>query len=310
MESYCGPAGSGLAQLRPGGAQRKPENRHQIVIFRPGDIVAPQQAIADAMTTSSGTRVDEVRASGAEAQTTLRLQHADHLPVWFVLWMPLAVALALSLAWHFAPQSYSAYLGGEIGILEGTHVVLPLISVIYCLRILALPEVRADRLVFIWIALGLLGSVYMAGEEASWGQHYAGWLTPENWQAINDQGETNLHNASSWLDQKPRTLLEIGVIVGGIIIPLLALRWPSIRDGRFSIFLPPLACVPVAVIAEVGKTWERLQSHGLWDSLLFYRASEVQELYFSLFILFYLMVFHRRVLARRVAGLPARPAGR
>src|SRR3546814_4167282 len=54
----------------------------------------------------------------------------------------------------------------------------------------------------------------MAGEEASWGQHYAGWLTPDNWQALNDQGETNLHNTSSWLDQKPRTLLEIGVIVG------------------------------------------------------------------------------------------------
>src|SRR3546814_9825984 len=73
--------------------------------------------------------------------------------------------------------------------------------------------------------------------EASWGQHYAGWLTPENWQALNDQGETNLHNTSSWLDQKPRTLLEIGVIVGGILIPMLALRRPALREGRFAIFL-------------------------------------------------------------------------
>src|SRR3546814_4054045 len=90
----------------------------------------------------------------------------------------------------------------------------------------------------------------MAGEEASWGQHYAGWLTPENWQALNDQGETNLHNTSSWLDQKPRTLLEIGVIVGGILIPLLALRRPALREGRFALFLPPLACLPVAVRSE------------------------------------------------------------
>jgi hypothetical protein len=252
----------------------------------------------------------DFRASGAEAQTTLRLQHADRLPDWLYLWLPLAIAVALSLAWHFSPRIYSAYLVGEIGLLEASHVLIPLISVAYCLRILALQEVREDRLVVAWIALGLLGSLYMAGEEASWGQHYAGWLTPENWQAINDQGETNLHNTSSWLDQKPRTLLEIGVIVGGILIPLLALRRPSIREGRYSLFLPPLACLPVAVIAELGKIWERLQSHDLWDFVIFYRASEVQELYFSLFILFYLMVFRHRVLARRVAGLPARPAAR
>jgi hypothetical protein len=253
----------------------------------------------------------DIRASGAEAQTTLRLQHSERLPMLLFLWMPLAVAVALFLAWQMAPGFYSAYLVGEIGILEATHVIIPLISAAYCLRILFLPEVRHDRLVFLWIFLGLLGSLYMAGEEASWGQHYAGWLTPESWQAINDQGETNLHNISSWLDQKPRTLLEIGVIVGGILIPPLALARPALREGRFAIFLPPLACLPVAVIGEVAKFWERLQSHGLWDITLFYRASEVQELYLSLFILFYLMVFRNRVLARRIAGLPARPlAGR
>src|SRR3546814_15941194 len=115
----------------------------------------------------------------------------------------------------------------------------------------------------------------MAGEEASWGQHYAGWLTPENWQALNDQGETNLHNTSSWLDQKPRTLLEIGVIVGGILIPLLALRRPALREGRFALFLPPLACVPVAVTAEASKPYDPLQAPGSWDLVIYHRASAV-----------------------------------
>lgn len=257
------------------------------------------------------THSTPIHATAAEAQTTLRLQHADRLPLWLSLWLPVAVAFALLLGWHLAPGFYDAYLAGEIGILEGSHVIIPLVSMGWCLAILALAEVRADRLAFGWIVLALLGSLYMAGEEASWGQHYAGWLTPESWQAINDQGETNLHNTSSWLDQKPRTLLEIGVIVGGIIIPLLALWQPTIREGRVALFLPPLACLPSALIAEVAKIWERLQALGLWDVTLFYRASEVQELYFSLFILFYLMVFSQRVLARRRAGLPARPvAGR
>jgi len=253
------------------------------------------------------SHVSESTARAAEAQTTLQLQGAEHLPSWLYLWLPLAAGLALLLAWHLAPQFYEAYLGDEIGILEASQVIIPIISISYSLRILLLREVRADAVVFAWILLGLLGSFYMAGEEASWGQHYAGWLTPEAWQSINDQGETNLHNTSSWLDQKPRTLLEFGVIVGGIIIPLLALWRPSLRQGRYALFLPPLVCLPVAVIAEIGKIWERLQSEGLWDVTLFYRASEVQELYFYIFILFYLIVFRQRVLARRRAGLPARP---
>ena len=246
-------------------------------------------------------------ASAAEAQTTLQLQDAERLPAWLYLWLPLIAAAALLLAWHLAPNFYKGYVVGEIGILEAIHVIVPLVSIGYCVAILMQREVRADTLVFVWILLGLLGSVYMAGEEASWGQHYAGWLTPESWQAINDQGETNLHNTSSWLDQKPRTLLEIGVIVGGIAIPLLALFRPAIRQGRFALFLPPLACLPVALIGEVAKFWERLQSKGAWDAVLFYQASEVQELYLYLFILFYLIVFRNRILARRVAGLPARP---
>ncbi|MGD1876966.1 MAG: hypothetical protein ACFB13_05630 [Kiloniellaceae bacterium] len=247
-------------------------------------------------------------ASAAEAQTTLRLQGAERLPMLLYLWMPLVAAAVLALSWHLNPDFYIAYVVGETGLLEITHFIIPLISAVLCLRILALPEVRRDRLVLIWIFLGLLGSIYMAGEEASWGQHYAGWLTPESWQAVNDQGETNLHNTSAWLDQKPRTLLEIGVIVGGIIIPLLALWRAAIRQGRFALFLPPLVCLPTAVIGEIGKFWERLHGTGLADWVLFYNASEVQELYLSLFILLYLIVFRNRVLARRAAGLPARPA--
>ena len=251
--------------------------------------------------------ISDTTASAAEAQTTLRLQNAERLPVLLYLWMPLIAAAALAVSWHLNPDFYKAYLVGEIGILEGIHVVVPLIAGVVALRVLAMPEVRGDRLVFVWILLGLLGCIYIAGEEASWGQHYANWLTPETWLAINDQGETNLHNTSSWLDQKPRTLLEFGVIVGGIVIPLLALWRSTIRQGRFALFLPPLVCLPTAVIGEIGKFWERLHGRGLADWVLFYNASEVQELYIYLFILFYLIVFRNRVLARRVAGLPARP---
>ncbi|MCB9982820.1 MAG: hypothetical protein H6861_03965 [Rhodospirillales bacterium] len=38
---------------------------------------------------------------------------------------------------------------------------------------------------------------------------------------MNDQNETNLHNISSRFDQKPRLILLVGVVVGGLIIPAL-----------------------------------------------------------------------------------------
>lgn len=226
----------------------------------------------------------------------------DHLPSWFWLWMPILVIIAVWAFGRFNYDFYQAYIGTETGLLEISHVVLPVLSAILCVAILRIPEARNDRLIFSWILIALICNIYLAGEEASWGQHFAGWLTPEYWQALNDQGETNLHNISSWMDQKPRTLLEIGVIVGGIIIPIAALFKPEIRSGRFAIFLPPLVCLPIAVLAEFSRIWERMFKAGITDFKVFVRASEVQEFYFVLFIFAYLLVFRKRLVARSPIG--------
>ncbi len=214
------------------------------------------------------------------------------------LWLPVAIVLAL-FAWPQAfPASYRAWIGGELGALEQLHVLIPLASLVLAGRMLVLIQVRRQPLLWAWLALAALGSLYIAGEEASWGQHYLGWATPEAWQGLNDQNETNLHNTSSWLDQKPRTLLELGVIIGGIAIPLVALRWPAIRRARLAIILPPFLCLPSAVIAEAVRMSERALSALAPGTTLFERASEVQELYFYLFILLYLIVLRRRLLPR------------
>ncbi len=223
----------------------------------------------------------------------------ESLPALWWLWLPLAGALALLGLAQLFPAAYGTWVAGERGILEFLHVIIPLASLALALRMLALPEVRRRWPLWLWLALAALGSLYVAGEEASWGQHYLQWSTPEPWQAINDQGETNLHNTSSWLDQKPRSFLELGVVVGGILIPLAALRWPGIRRWRAAIVLPPMICLPSALIAEFARMSERALDAFADGVQLFHRASEVQELYFYLFILLYLIVLRRR--------LPARP---
>ena len=217
------------------------------------------------------------------------------MPRFWWLWLPVAALLAL-FAWPRAfPVSYGVWVGGELGALELVQVVIPLVSLVLAARMLVLARVRRQPLLWAWLALAALGSLYIAGEEASWGQHYLGWGTPEDWQGLNDQNETNLHNTSSWLDQKPRTLLELGVIVGGIVIPLAALRWPAIRRARLAIVLPPFLCLPSAVIAEAVRMSGRALSTLAPGTTLFERASEVQELYFYLFILLYLIVLRRRL---------------
>ncbi|MDH3476465.1 MAG: hypothetical protein OEM59_22530 [Rhodospirillales bacterium] len=220
----------------------------------------------------------------------------ERLSPWWWLGLPLGAALGLLGAGHLAPDFYAGWIANEqSGLLELSHVILPLGGLLIGLRMLAMASLRRRPLLWIWIALGSLACLYIAGEEASWGQHYFGWPTPESWRAVNDQGETNLHNISSWLDQKPRLLLEFGVILGGIAVPLLALCFPGLRRPAWAVVLPPLACLPSALLAEGSRMAERLLDLVGGQGYLFYRASEVQEFYFYLFILLYLVVLRRRL---------------
>ncbi|WP_282606724.1 hypothetical protein [Pelagibius sp. Alg239-R121] len=224
----------------------------------------------------------------------------DHLPKWVWLWLPLAVAVVLAFIGQVAPDFYSVWFGSEErGVLELSHALIPLAGFFLSLRILFMPQVRSFKWLWLWVVLAALGCLYIGGEEASWGQHYMQWDTPEAWEKINDQEETNLHNTSSWFDQKPRALLEIGVILGGILIPLAALKRPEIRATKFAIILPPLITLPTAVLAEFSKTSERILSAIEFDGLIFSRASEVQETFFFYFILLNLVILKRRLRASK-----------
>lgn len=232
---------------------------------------------------------------GEEAQV---VADPDRLSAWWWLVLPLAVALALSLTHLWARPFYRVWIGSESrGLLELSHVILPLAACAIAARILLLQQIQGRPLLTLWVAVAALACFYIAGEEANWGQHYVNWATPEAWMAVNDQGETNLHNTSSWLDQKPRLLLELGVIVGGILVPLAALWRPAIRRAPLAVILPPLLCLPSALLAEGIRMSERLAASLGDKPYLFHRPSEVQEFYFYLFTLLYLIVLRRRLAA-------------
>ena len=206
----------------------------------------------------------------------------------FKIFIPIAFfALALIIDKPF-PEILPGFTALETGLVENLQAFLLLLSLIVALHILSKAHCY-PKWIKAWLTLGILGSLYVLLEEISYGQHYFNWSTPEYWQAYTDQQETNFHNTSSWLDQKPRLILEIGVIFGGLIVPLLRRIRPSSIPEFSKPILPQNALFIIALIAIIPNIFERIMDligHPEWGEI-FIRISEIQELYFYYFILLY-----------------------
>ena len=226
------------------------------------------------------------------------------LPTWAWLWLPPAV-LAVELGFRMINEPlYRQLWQSELGPVETGTVVVLLPGILA--GVMALRQVGRlpARWLAGWLVLIIVGSFYFGGEEASWGQHWLGWQTPEGLANLNDQGETNLHNTSSWLDQKPRLLLELGVLVGGLLYPLflwLRRRERPTDPGDLHYWLwPSHQLLPTALLAIAIGLPPRLEKILGWPSTypLDIRASETQEFYFALFLALYLWSFQRRLNAQ------------
>lgn len=226
----------------------------------------------------------------------------DDLPKW--LWLILAPAIlpAIILANYINPLFFSVWIEGERGLIEMATPALLLGAITAGILIARHQALLPAKWIAVWFLLFALGSFYFAGEEISWGQHFFGWQTPETLGALNDQGETNLHNVSSWLDQKPRLMVVLWSTAGGIGAPLLAalglLKTGGPQDWRYWILprrecvIPGLMVALVRVPEDVAFSIGRLIPHP-FDV----RASEAQEMYLAMFLCFYVVSAYRRVVS-------------
>lgn len=218
--------------------------------------------------------------------------HTQPLHKLWWLYIPL-IALAVQIALEMTLSVPAlARLHTEGGPHEILQFLLISAACLVAVRALFDPAVRADKWIAAWFVLAALCSFYVAGEEISWGQHILRWNTPEYWAVINDQNETNLHNTSAWLDQKPRIMLEIGVIAGGVLIPLLQKFRPSWLPARFAAVYPPAVLGVTAGIVLALKIADTVADSA--HVRLFERVSEVQELYLFYFVLLYLAALRRK----------------
>jgi len=227
-----------------------------------------------------------------------------HPVVW--LWFPPLLAVLVIGVKLLAPGLYDSFIEGELGLTELATPLVALLGVGFGVQTVLLSRRRAPLLVTGWLLITTLGCFYFAGEELSWGQQLFQWHTPAEIAALNDQNETNLHNMSSWFDQKPRLLLELWVLIGGIVVPLrrVAGKAPNYASGSFQDwFWPGVECLPTALLAIAIKLPERYKKLMGIESLPFeIRWSEPQEYYFALFLLIYLLAVRQRLRQ----GLPQR----
>lgn len=199
---------------------------------------------------------------------------------------------------HYSFNLADALLNEEKGFVEVSTVIILIPAIIFGWCSFKSPNKLINKKIRAWFFLIFLTCVYFAGEEISWGQHLFGWETPLAIKKINDQNETNIHNISSWFDQKPRMLFEIWVLFCGIIIPAIAIiknKSLSKEEWRYW-FYPSWILMPTACIAILIKVPERID--GLINLNLIkhhVRYSEIQELYFAYFLMLYLLVIYKRL---------------
>ncbi len=151
----------------------------------------------------------------------------------------------------FFPGVYPTSIMEEDGLIEyATAFVFLICSVLSGYLVIKLPERRKKIIHFILC----LGFFLCFGEEISWGQRILDFDTPDAVQAINVQGEFNIHNSFGYLADH---VFIAGVFIYGGILPIIASCSP------FSAKLVDLTGLPIAslglaigfVLASLLHNW-------------------------------------------------------
>lgn len=234
--------------------------------------------------------------------STIRQERADisALAVWIACGAIYAVLIAMVF---LAPEVLRGPgIDTEFGLVEqGQNLFLAVALVL----MIALAVRANEPLLRYWMIFVALGTLYLLGEETSWGQHYFGWATGGIFEHINDQGETNFHNTGDgWLDQKPRALLLLGMILGTIVHPLV--KWARKGRGLFDNpwwLAPTLASLAPVVFSQLAALPKRIDGLDILPySLNFYRWSEMEEVFMYIFFITYTLSLWKRMEARKRAG--------
>lgn len=217
-------------------------------------------------------------------------ENKNELPRWLWLWLVPSFLILQLISREISPDFTRQYIDGELGVIENLTVIVLIPAIILAIYLVSQFRRLPSVMLAVWYGILGLACFYFAGEEASWGQHWLGWATPDSIKELNDQGETNLHNMSSWLDQKPRLMVELSAIIGGVIMPIVFhIRKFSFPQNSWKFyFWPTWVCLPVSLIVGLVKLPDRIFGTHNIPYPFDLRVSETQELYIALAFSIYL----------------------
>ena len=216
--------------------------------------------------------------------------HED-IPKFFYLWL-MCVPFVVHLGFGYFDKQrafFDRWIESELGIIENLTVFVLLPAALMLLYTGKNYLRKSKVLLAIWFVLAALVCIGFGGEEASWGQHWFGWESPEYFESNNRQGETNFHNFDIQIGRTVKAVLTLAIIIGGLILPLVRKADMAHGDTRFiDNIVGTRSCVPVAFwvffvrLIERFKTWFDLD----W-LILAVNLKELQELYIALFLFIY-----------------------
>lgn len=211
---------------------------------------------------------------------------------------PLLCAGIIFASFYAGPDVYERIAASPVGFQEMITTLFLVFAIIGSFVLLSRPQVRFDRVLRRWISVYAAGLVYFLGEDINWGQYIFGLQPPDFFLERNKEHEINLHNMSSWFNQKPRLVVEAWVFVAGVLVPLgwsAPRRWTRkfVPDALW----PDARSLPLALCSLVLIWPKRVAGFSTEFSWMNIRLSEIQEVFFAYFMLVYLFFLWGRIRA-------------
>jgi len=148
----------------------------------------------------------------------------------------------------------------------------------------------------IWLLLFSLGILYFLLEDQNYGQYYFQFNVPDYFLEHNKEKELNIHNISSWFNQKPRFIVEIWILCVGILVPL-GWKFPKKKLSKLlpSFFWVNKQLFPLALTIFIVKLLRILQHSNILAPPIHFRYSELHEYFIAYFMLGYIILVARNI---------------
>ena len=227
--------------------------------------------------------------------------HAAKTPLWLnalAHLFPLSIAVFFIFTTFTDPQQMHLYISKDHieggGLIENLTVLVLIPGIIAgAYTFFKYRKSFSTWLIPYWLLMWTLACFYFAGEEISWGQWLFEWETPQSISQLNDQNETNFHNMSTWLDQKPRTLVELWIFLTGLILPIF--RSFKNNDEKFwKQWIFPVNSLFTAALLFTAVRLSGWIENPVFRDLL--GSSEFRELTIAVFLSLYLISFWARAI--------------